>query len=493
MTAILVYILNTPIKDMILINDCDIIRADKLNEIETVEFPNSTCISTCQWCKLRKIVHKDYNSCYCENPICRLKNTRSTIFPFINIPFLQERIWTECEIGYFDIIKKTKDYRPIKIDHIIINSIKVLRISQQHHSYGYRYGRDDLELSYSYEISVEIYNHENEQHINHIFTSNDLIRKEPWGEYDKSKALTMKYLFQKTIPLLIEYVKYQKPINLVNFNYIEKTLPQRNNYTSNVHRFNKSDALNIIYSMEIKNINGNKIIRFGARMGEYINFYIANLINSILNINLKYDIQTKTIYSELPYISQQRTYGSLKEYVSCLLYLGIIKNYNDNLAKQEYLIAVPIEGLSLTSKINFVEKLIPSKELIQIFSFFSSMDATHFQDGITRVGRDDKEWKELSFTFPLLSDFRPNMALIQKINELLQIKLTFYQSKNDSNSIGYSYFEIYDDDYIGGLACNRTDLGSTELRKTSFHKLVCAIMDYYLHKPEEFTKFTSNN
>ena len=73
MTAILVYILNTPIKDMILINDCDIIRADKLNEIETVEFPNSTCISTCQWCKLRKIVHKDYNSCYCENPICRLK------------------------------------------------------------------------------------------------------------------------------------------------------------------------------------------------------------------------------------------------------------------------------------------------------------------------------------------------------------------------------------------------------------------------------------
>ena len=199
--------------------------------------------------------------------------------------------------------------------------------------------------------------------------------------------------------------------------------------------------------MEIKNINGNKIIRFGARMGEYINFYIANLINSILNINLKYDIQTKTIYSELP----------------------------------------------LTSKINFVEKLIPSKELIQIFSFFSNMDATHFQDGITRVGRDDKEWKELSFTFPLLSDFRPNMALIQKINELLQIKLTFYQSKNDSNSIGYSYFEIYDDDYIGGLACNRTDLGSTELRKTSFHKLVCTIMDYYLHKPEEFTKFTSNN
>ena len=141
--------------------------------------------------------------------------------------------------------------------------------------------------------------------------------------------------------------------------------------------------------MEIKNINGNKIIRFGARMGEYINFYIANLINSILNINLKYDIQTKTIYSELPYISQQRTYGSLKEYISCLLYLGIIKNYNDNLAKQEYLIAVPIEGLSLTSKINFVEKLIPSKELIQIFSFFSNMDATHFQDGITRVGRDD--------------------------------------------------------------------------------------------------------
>ncbi len=74
-----------------------------------------------------------------------------------------------------------------------------------------------------------------------------------------------------------------------------------------------------------------------------------------------------------------------------------------------------------------------------------------------------------------------------------KIKLTFYQSKNEfCDSIPYIYFEIYDDD-IGKLACNRTDLGSTELRKTSFHKLVCAIMDYYLHKPEEFTKFTSNN
>lgn len=86
MTAILVYILNTPIKDMILINDCDIIRADKLNEIETVEFPNSTCISTCQWCKLRKIVHKDYNSCYCENPICRLKYSFNH-FPIYKYPF----------------------------------------------------------------------------------------------------------------------------------------------------------------------------------------------------------------------------------------------------------------------------------------------------------------------------------------------------------------------------------------------------------------------
>lgn len=478
---------------MILINDCDIIRADKLNEIETVEFPNSACISTCQWCKLNKLVNRDYDSCYCENPICRLKNTCSTIFPFINYPFLQERIWTECEIGYYDIVKKTKDYKPIKFDHIIINSIKVLRNSLQHHSYGYRYGRDDLELFYSYEISVEIYNQDNEQHINHIFTSNDLIRKEPWGKYDKSKATTMKYLFQRTIPLLNEYVRHQKPINLINFNYIEKTLPQKDNYLSNVHRFNKSDALNIIYNMEIKDVNGNKIIRFGAGMEEYINHYIANLINSILNINLKYDRQTKTIYSELPYISQQRTYGSLKEYISCLLYLCIIKNYNDDLAKQEYLIAVPIEGLSLASKINFVENLIPSKELIEIFSFFSNMKATHFQDGRTRVGRDDREWKELSFTFPLLSDFRPNIALIQKINELLQIELTPYQSKNDFNSIGYSYFEIYDDDYVGGLACNRTDLGSTELRKTSFHKLVCAIIDYYLYKPEEFTKFTSKD
>lgn len=99
MTAILVYILNTPIKDMILINDYDIIRADKLNEIETVKFLIPLAFQRANELQTKKIVHKDYNSCYCENPICRLKNTRSTIFPFINIPFLQERIWTEYEIS----------------------------------------------------------------------------------------------------------------------------------------------------------------------------------------------------------------------------------------------------------------------------------------------------------------------------------------------------------------------------------------------------------
>ena len=60
MTAIFSIHFYSLVKDMILINDCDIIRVDKLNNIETIEFPNSTCILTCQLCKLNKLVNRNF-------------------------------------------------------------------------------------------------------------------------------------------------------------------------------------------------------------------------------------------------------------------------------------------------------------------------------------------------------------------------------------------------------------------------------------------------
>lgn len=478
------------------------------------------------------------NLTYNEYPICELSSTNSTIFPFINIPFAEnpewekykgfkldsiniEQKWHECKIGYFDFIQKQLRYSPIRINNVVVKSIKFRKSYHLYNKYpSYkshfldRYSSvwsmyDYVHVIYDYKISLEIYNdNEDSKHINYILTSSDRVVDDGIRELYTIKSLTIYQLFKRVIPLLNDYVKSGNPINLINFDYILKTLPQTNNYIPDSYSsemdeflgkyvsykyeydicpFNISDALNIIYSMVIEDMDNNFIIRFGYGLKEYINSYIAKLINSILNINLKYDIRTKTIYSELPHNAEIS-----KDYLSCLLYLNVIKNYDKNLAKQEYLVAVPTTGVPQSSNVYSIQKLTPNKDLVQIFTFLFNMDATHFQDGITRVGRDDREWKELYFDFPLLTNFRPSTKLIHTIDELLEIKLKFYQSEKDINLIGYSYFERYDNDYVPWLASTRTDLGSVELRKTSFHKLVRTIINYYLYEQNKFNELVDN-
>ena len=115
------------------------------------------------------------------------------------------------------------------------------------------------------------------------------------------------------------------------------------------------------------------------------------------------------------------------------------------------------------------------------------MEATHFQDGQYRVGRDDREWKEKYYDFPLNSDYLPNDRLISKINDLLEIEL---QSKeNQGIKRSYSFYEIYDKDYIAGITEGRVDLGSEGFRRDSFHTLVSYFTDCYLNKFDEFQTY----
>lgn len=123
---------------------------------------------------------------------------------------------------------------------------------------------------------------------------------------------------------------------------------------------------------------------------------------------------------------------------------------------------------------------------MELFDFIADMEATHIEDGIIRVGRDDREWKEKTFVIPFKKYFWASDIYINKINELLDIKLEFQEEyisehswdESNNHSARYYYFERYDDDYIPGLACSRHDIGSSELRKKSFYK----ILDYFMKK-----------
>ena len=166
--------------------------------------------------------------------------------------------------------------------------------------------------------------------------------------------------------------------------------------------------MDILYSMEID--RERKIIQFGKGKEMLINYYIMKLINYTLSINLIYDVGTKTIYSEISDDLLLKTY----EEIACVLYLNIIKNFDKEIANQFYLMEMPKEDTNNRYPMNKIETIKPDKTLLDSFNFISTLEAFHFIDGVTRVGRDDVEWTEKSFIFHAKNGFKPRKFFLMK-------------------------------------------------------------------------------
>lgn len=453
---------------MIIINGKEFIQTDKFDTQQKLVFPNKRCETMLSWCKLHKLTCKE--KCSCENPICRFYNTGLSEFPFINIPYVKEKDWVNCEIGYYNIREKEVHLNNIEVGNIIIENIKIRKESIQHKSFGYRYGRDDLELIYDYEISIIVLSKDKQSSIKRKLYSRDKIRKESSTIIEK-KVSTILCLFRNTIPLINKYISQSLPIEYININYLQKTLPDKNCYYIDKNReYCLFDAMDILYSMEID--REKKIIRFGKGKDLLINYYIIKLINYTLSINLIYDESTKTIYSEI----EENLLLKTNEEIACVLYLNIIKNFDKEIANQFYLMEVPKEETNNRYPIDKKEIINPDKTLLDSYEFISTLEAYHFIDGITRVGRDDVEWTEKSFIFHAKNGFKPDIELIRGINKILEIELKLSEPYKKSEEDIYSYRIVYDRDYIAGLA-RKEDLGSEELRKKSFYKLCIYLMD----------------
>lgn len=234
---------------MIIINGEEIIQTDKFDTQQKLVFPNKRCETMLSWCKLQKLTCKE--KCSCDNPICRFYNTGLSEFPFINIPYVKEKDWVNCEIGYYNIREKEVHLNNIEVGNIIIENIKIRKESIQHKSFGYRYGRDDLELIYDYEISIIVLSKDKQSSIKRKLYARDKIRKESSTIIEK-KVSTILCLFRNTIPLINKYISQSLPIEYININYLQKTLPDKNCYYIDKNReFCLFDAMDILYSMEI--------------------------------------------------------------------------------------------------------------------------------------------------------------------------------------------------------------------------------------------------
>ena len=95
--------------------------------------------------------------------------------------------------------------------------------------------------------------------------------------------------------------------------------------------------------------------------------------------------------------------------------------------------------------------------------------------------------KRLDDNLTSVSKNRYNDELISKINALLEIELKCNKKHDLKES--YSFFEVYDKDYIAGMTEGRVDLDSEGFRRESFHLLVSYFTDCYMNRPDEFQTY----
>lgn len=397
-----------------------------------------------------------------------------------------------CATGYINIDSGEKELSAIRIGNVEVRRLAIkTKAHKGYYSYGLSYS-EYVELSFHYEFDIRIYTL-NGECTDHTFHADTRQRLEHYFQKRQYNPLPIKALFRTIIALINNYVESKHPLERISFIYLSQLL--QNHY--NVHPFKFSDALDVAYSMQLSKDNEHFIIEFGDGLEPFMNRYIVGLLNSVLNINLRLDKGTRTYKS---YISEHTEYPkeiiSLQNYLQCLLYVGIYENFNAETSKEEYLI-LPSE--SERESVDLPKDYLinhPKDSFLELFDFIADMEATHFEDGITRVGRDDREWKEKTFIIPFKKNFWARNTYINKINELLDIKLEFQEEyvsehswdESKNHPARYYYFEEYDDGYVAGLACSRHDIGSAKLRKESFYKLLDYFLRQYLNIPSSSKK-----
>ena len=391
-----------------------------------------------------------------------------------------------CETGFIDINSGKKELATIKIGNIEIKRLTIkTKAHKGYYSYGLSYSEYvKLTFHYEFEIRIHVLNGEC---FDHTFFADTRQRLEHYFQKRQYNQWPIKTLFRNIVPLINNYVECKHPIEQISFVYLNQLLPQKDGRRYEVHPFRFTDALDVAYSLQLTLDDNHFLVEFGDGLEPFMNRYIVGLINSILNINLRFDKETKTYKSGISErIEYPKEIISLRNYVQCLLYIGIYENFNADISKAEYLIRPSeSERESVDLPKNYLTNH-PKEDFLGLYDFIADMEATHIEDGITRVGRDDREWKEKTFIIPFKKNFWASDTYINKINELLDIKLEFQEEyisehswdESKNHAARYYYFERYDDDYVAGLACCRHDIGSSELRKESFYKL----LDYFMKK-----------
>lgn len=473
---------------MILINGKEIIDDVIINEdgtFETTDVPGRFWVSD-ETEVIEKERFVDNRLPYIEYPSSvYVKNEKYESFLYYHeeIGHVDDVI---CETGYINIDSGQKIISPIQIGNIGIKKLLIqTKAYKGYHSYGLsRSEYEELIFHYEFTIKITV----GEYSFEHTFYA-DITQPTEHHYFQKKRKYNsspIKTLLGGIVPLLNGYINSGFSIKQINLNYLNQLLPQKEEDNYNVHPFMFSDALDIVYGLQVIKGKDSILIEVGKDLKPYMNLYIVSLINSILGVNLQQNKETGTYIATIDGINFPSEIISLQNYLQCLLYYGIYENFDAEKAKEQYLILPSSQDNNKIELIKDYLNVHVDIDFLRLYDFISDMGTTHIEDGMYRAGRDDYEWKVKTFIIPCKKTFWASDIFIEKINEILGIKLEFqeefksenYWDENKNHPARYYYSERYDDGYIGGLACSRHDIGSAKLKQESFYNL----LDYFMKK-----------
>ena len=82
----------------------------------------------------------------------------------------------------------------------------------------------------------------------------------------------IKALFRDIVPTINNYISAKHHIQNINYYYLEQLLPQKQEVNMSVHPFALSDALDVIYNIQIvEDNNGENKIIWGKELLPYMN------------------------------------------------------------------------------------------------------------------------------------------------------------------------------------------------------------------------------
>lgn len=387
-----------------------------------------------------------------------IPNLKGKILPAVQLHIVNKNY--VCQIGNYNVDLKVFEESCIQVGCVLIEKVSV-SVSPFKPLY---YQKEKLAQYYYYNISVTLLDTEggknSSQYVSHIFHGVDKVEKSS-STVSKEFCQTFSVLFSKIIPEINEVLEKGIAPQNINFDYFDLIFKEldrvvvKNEYVKfqlywDDPVITKEEILHLIYSLHVEEeeprnhvyeqddhifkIKSSKIKELPA------NAYVEDLIgfpvhtDSIHGFNDYYKYPKYAIYD-----SEALKRSLLKE-----LYYLVITQYDDEKAQLGFKVTFHNQKHdNFAGNTKFVHFTADEEYLL---NFIMDMRVGVFEDGQTRVGRDDYSWTETTYIFSYEHGYKPSCEIIDTINHTLDIKLKdeeenlrwFYQCNTEAETIPWA-------------------------------------------------------